>query len=218
MKHFGIMCSLILSFALIIAGPGGCNQPKPTTIEINFNDTPGSDGKLGTVDDEITHRGDFLGNQYESIGVLFRLKDGTNPVIGSWKNTSHELPECVTEPYDLPKGFGFYPQNYQGGLNEAILQDVVIQFLVPVTEVSILAVDADEVVSMVAFDKDKQPIMTYTPDDCEYGDLHVIKLKALSENDGQFIDSILIDIVDGRTESDIGGPEMFDNMIFTSLQ
>jgi hypothetical protein len=99
---------------------------------IDFEKTPGTDNILGTADDPNTFADQSISNEYQSIGVNFQLRDGTAPVI--------HTPSANTIP-GSPRTL--YPVSVPGG-SQTLIQDLIINFAVPVSRVKFAAIDPDE--------------------------------------------------------------------------
>jgi hypothetical protein len=98
---------------------------------LDFEKRPGPDMILGTPDDTDTQADQSVSDDYQNLGVVFQLRDGTAPTIRDIGSTSS--PQRVLYPVSTPSG------------GQTLIQDLIINFMTPVSRVKFAALDADEV-------------------------------------------------------------------------
>ena len=192
-------------FLILGASLAGCAlltdllAPPGSTITIDFNSYPGG---------IKVQSGDHVSLQYAAWGVTFALVDGTAPII--WAD-----PETVN-PASPP--FYLMPTNdwpSSGGCErEALFQDIILTFSRPVARVSITALDAEEWVALRGYTSEGQEIAVDSGQSC---DTCAIPLDIHVDGSQGYITRAVIDVSEGNTSpSDCwGGPEGFDDLIFT---
>lgn len=97
---------------------------------VDFQKRPGPDMILGTPDDIDTEANQSVSNDYQNHGVVFQLRDGSTPIIRDIGTTSS--PQRVLYPVSAPSG------------SQPLIQDLIINFTIPVSRVKFAALDADE--------------------------------------------------------------------------
>jgi hypothetical protein len=97
---------------------------------VDFEKHPGADMILGTPDDTNTEATQSISGDYQNLGVVFQLRDGTAPVIRNIGTTTN--PQHVLYPVSAPSG------------SQTLIQDLIINFTTPVSRVKFAALDADE--------------------------------------------------------------------------
>ena len=135
---------------------------------IDFDTFPGADCKLGTNDDrEVV-------NQYRCMGAVFSLIDGSAPTIRNSQFTR-----------------SLYPINSAGG-DDLAMQDIVIDFMVPTSQVKLTTLDTDEPVTLRAFNADGVEIASdYQP---PTGNVAVEIVEVQVDGSQGFISKVIVDL------------------------
>jgi hypothetical protein len=173
--------------------------PPGSTITIDFNSYPGG---------VKVQSGNRMSLQYAPWGVTFTLADGTAPVI--WADPVTVNP--ASPPFYLMP-VNEWEDSYSCD-KEDLFQDIILSFSRPVTRVSITALDADEWVALRGYTSDGQEIAVDSGQSC---DTCAIPLGISVDGSQGYLTRVVIDVSEGNTSpSDCwGGPEGFDDLIFT---
>ena len=134
-------------FVLGIAMTGTATAQTPITID--FEAAPGLDGVLGTGDDIPLTECTAISNQFSSLGVIFSLVQGGNPIIAT-----QGPPTAGFQGPSLPI-FGIHDSPASSGVNTLtdgfaranspcpppFEDDIRADFTTPVSSVSVVVID-----------------------------------------------------------------------------
>ncbi|HEV2863923.1 MAG TPA: Ig-like domain-containing protein [Pyrinomonadaceae bacterium] len=190
------------TFAVTVLAVG----PITKTRVIDFERFPGPDGVLNTADDSCAQDREVLDTQYEALGVSsFVLSNNERPTIFRYDSTpiqgSHAslTPVSLADRIDRPG-------------DQRTLRDFFVNFSLDVFRVKISALDADEPMTLEAFNVAGELIASARRG--AGSDRAVVPIEVRVDGSRGFIRKVRLNLRQGTERCCDGGPEYYDMLEF----
>ena len=148
-----------------------------------------------------------LTNQYLDKGITFKLLNTPDDYI-----KGPVIRPINASNYPSASGMGL--SSHDSNFNNDFYFDIEILFSIPINYFAILSLDSDEPLTIRGFLKNAEISSKYYP----WGsDLQVWNTQLGNVDSEQLFDKIIIDVVKGGITGAAGGPELFDNLKFNTV-